>query len=91
MTEEINTTNAVNNEKKIEIFSTPSCHFCSLAKDWFKEKGFKYTEYDVAANIDKRKEMVELTGQLGVPVIKIEDDILIGFNPAKMAEILASK
>ena len=64
-----------NNLKKIEIFSTPTCHFCNLAKDWFKEKGLEYHEYDVASDMDKRKEMVEITGQLGVPVIKIDNDI----------------
>ena len=77
------------NAKKIEIFSTPTCHFCSLAKDWFKEKGLIYTEYDVAADIDKRKEMVEMTGQLGVPVIRIGEEVLIGYNPSKMSEILS--
>jgi len=76
------------NIKKIEIFSTPTCHFCSLAKDWFKEKGLSYIEYNVAADIDKRKEMVEMTGQLGVPVIRIGEEVLIGYNPSKMSEIL---
>ena len=77
--------------KKIEIYSTPTCHFCNLAKELFKEKGLAYTEDDVAKDIQKRKEMVELTGQLGVPVIKIEDDVLIGFNPNKIAELLAAE
>ncbi|MBP9766012.1 MAG: glutaredoxin family protein [Candidatus Pacebacteria bacterium] len=90
MTEEINiASEALHNDKKVEIFSTPTCHFCSLAKEWFKEKGVKYTEHDVAADIDRRKEMVEMTGQLGVPVIKIGDEIMIGYNPSKMAEILS--
>ncbi|MEN9338277.1 MAG: hypothetical protein RI945_2 [Candidatus Parcubacteria bacterium] len=79
------------NIKKVEIFSTPTCHFCHLAKEWLKEKKVEYTEYDVAADIDKRKEMVEITGQLGVPVIRIGEDVLIGFNPNKMAQILALK
>ena len=79
----------MNNNKKIEIFSTPSCHFCVLCKDWFKEKKLEYTEYNVANDLDKRKEMVDITGQLGVPVVKIGNDVLIGFNPEKMSEILA--
>lgn len=77
------------NTKKIEIFSTPTCHFCNLAKEWFKEKGLSYTEYDVAADIVKRKEMVEMTGQLGVPVIRIGEDVIIGFNPNKIQSILS--
>lgn len=75
--------------KKIEIFSTQTCHFCNLAKEWLKEKGLDYQEYDVGINIEKRKEMVEMTGQLGVPVIKIGEDIIIGFNPNKIEEILS--
>ena len=74
---------------KVEIYSTPACHFCQLAKEWFKEKKIDFVEYNVAADIEKRKEMMEITGQLGVPVIKINEDILIGFNPHKLSEILA--
>jgi glutaredoxin 3 len=74
--------------KLIEIYSTPSCHFCHMAKEWLTAKGMPYTDYNVAADMDKRKEMVEITGQLGVPVIKIENDVMIGFNPDKMAQLL---
>lgn len=77
------------NTKKIEVFSTQTCHFCNLLKAWLQEKGLTYDEYDVGEDIEKRKEMVEITGQLGVPVIRIEDDIIIGFNPNKISEILA--
>lgn len=77
------------NDKKVEIFSTPTCHFCNLAKSWFTEKGIAYIDYNVAADITKRKEMVELTGQLGVPVIKIGEEVIIGFNPQKISQILA--
>jgi len=78
--------------KEIVIYSTPTCHFCNMAKDWFKEHNLKYTEYNVADDIPKRKEMMEMTGQLGVPVIKIDDkDIIIGFNPEKISEILKEK
>ena len=76
-------------EKKVEIYSTPFCHFCHLAKDWLKEKGVEFVEYNVATDLEKRKEMMELTGQLGVPVIKINEDIfLIGFNPDKLSQAL---
>jgi glutaredoxin 3 len=80
----INTTGT----KKIEIYSTPTCHFCHMAKDWLTEKNIPYTDYNVAADMEKRKEMVEITGQLGVPVIKIENDVMIGFNPDHMAKLL---
>lgn len=78
-----------NKDKKIEIFSTQTCHFCNLAKGWFKEKGLDYQEYDVGADVEKRKEMVEMTGQLGVPVIRIGQDVIIGFNPNKIEEVLS--
>ena len=74
--------------KKIEIYSTPTCHFCNLAKDYFKENDIEYTEYNVAEDADKRKEMMERSGQMGVPVIFIEDDMIIGFNQEKIASLL---
>ncbi|MBP9782367.1 MAG: glutaredoxin family protein [Candidatus Pacebacteria bacterium] len=76
------------NTKTVEIYSTPSCHFCHMAKEWLTAKGLPFVDYNVASDMEKRKEMVEMTGQLGVPVIKIENDVMVGFNQAKMAELL---
>lgn len=77
--------------KKVEIYSTPTCHFCDLAKHYFAENNIEYTNYDVSVDQAKRAEMVEMTGQLGVPVIKIESDVVIGFNKEKLAELLEIK
>ncbi len=74
--------------KKVEIYSTPTCHFCHMAKEWLTEKNIPFVDYNVAENMDKRKEMVEMTGQLGVPVIKIEDNLMVGFNQEQMAKLL---
>ena len=74
--------------KKIEIYSTPTCHFCHMAKDWLTEKKVAFNDYNVGEDMVKRKEMVDMTGQLGVPVIKIGDEVMIGFNPEQMAKIL---
>lgn len=74
--------------KQIEIYSTPSCHFCHMAKDWLSAKGIPYTDHNVAQDMAKRQEMVEITGQLGVPVIKIGNDVMVGFNPDHMAKLL---
>lgn len=74
--------------KKVEIFSTETCHFCHMAKDWLAAKGIPFVDYNVGSDVEKRKEMMEMTGQLGVPVIKIGDEIMIGFNPDQMAKIL---
>jgi glutaredoxin len=59
-----------------------------MAKDWLTEKGIPFSDYNVGENMEKRKEMVEMTGQLGVPVIKIADDVMVGFNPEQMAKLL---
>ncbi len=74
--------------KKVEIFSTPTCHFCHMAKEWLGAHSVPFEDYNVGENLDKRKEMVEMTGQLGVPVIRIGEEVMIGFNPAQMAKIL---
>lgn len=74
--------------KKITIYSTPTCHFCHMAKEFFKDNNIEYTDYNVASDIEKRKEMVQLTGQLGVPVISIDNDIFVGFQESKFREIL---
>lgn len=74
--------------KKVIIYSTPSCHFCHEAKDFFKENGIEFTDYNVASDMDKRKEMMDLTGQMGVPVIKIDDQVVLGFNLPKLRELL---
>lgn len=75
-------------QKKVEIYSTPTCHYCHMAKDFFNENGIAYTEYDVASDLAKRKEMVDLTSQMGVPVIKIDGDWVIGFNKTAVAKQL---
>lgn len=74
--------------KEVTIYSTPVCHFCQAAKEYFKENNVEYTDYDVATDAEKRQEMVEMTGQMGVPVIRIGDDVVIGFDEAKVAELL---
>lgn len=74
--------------KIITIYSTQACHFCHTAKDYFKSNNLEYTEFDVAEDQEKRQEMIELTGQMGVPVIKIGDDVIVGFDEAKISELL---
>lgn len=76
-------------DKSVIIYSTPVCHFCHAAKDFFQENGVAYTEHDVAADLEKRQEMIEMTGQMGVPVIRIENDVVVGFDEGKLRELLA--
>jgi glutaredoxin-like YruB-family protein len=74
--------------KNVEIYSTPTCTFCTMAKDFFKANDVAYTEYNVAEDIEKRKEMVERSGQMGVPVIFIGDDMVVGFDEAEIKSLL---
>jgi len=74
--------------KKVIIYSTPTCHYCKLAKEFFKENNVSYEEHDVASDLDQRKIMVEKSGQLGVPVIDIEGSIIVGFDQASVKKVL---
>ena len=73
--------------KKIDIYSTPNCHFCHMEKEFLTAKGIAFTDHDVASDPEKRSYIVDLTGQMGVPVTVITDpsnpdqpDILVGFS-----------
>jgi len=74
--------------KNVTIYSTPTCHFCHLAKDYFKENNVAYTEYNVASDLEKRKEMIEKSGQMGVPVIIIGEELTVGFDKPQIATML---
>ena len=74
--------------KNVTIYSTPTCHFCAMAKDYFAQNNIQYTPYDVAGDIERRKEMVEKSGQLGVPVIIIDGEVIVGFNKKKIDNAL---
>ncbi len=71
-------------EKKVIIYSTPTCHFCHMAKDFFTEKNIPFTDYNIVADGAKREEMIQLTGQLGVPVILIDNEVFTGFDREKL-------
>lgn len=75
-------------QKEVTIYSTPTCHFCHMAKEFFKENNIAYTEHDVASDLDQRKIMVEKSGQMGVPVIIIGDELTVGFDKPKIAKML---
>lgn len=72
----------------VTIYSTPSCHFCHMAKEFFKANNVAYTENDVADNAEKRKEMIDKSGQMGVPVIIIDNELVIGFNKPVISKLL---
>jgi glutaredoxin-like YruB-family protein len=75
-------------QKPVTIYSTPTCHFCHMAREFFTEKGVQFTNYDVASDAAKRQEMIQMTGQLGVPVIVIGDEVMVGFDRGRLAQKL---
>ncbi|MBI2063632.1 MAG: thioredoxin family protein [Candidatus Yanofskybacteria bacterium] len=76
---------------QITIYTTPWCAYCKMAKEYFKKNNVEYTEYDVAEDAVKRQEMIDKTHQMGVPVIMIDGQIVIGFDREKIAGLLNIK
>ncbi|MDA3852518.1 MAG: glutaredoxin domain-containing protein [Spirochaetaceae bacterium] len=74
----------------ITLYSTPSCGYCRVAKDYFKKNQVKFTEYNVAQDQQKAQEMVRKSGQMGVPVIDINGKIIVGFNQPAIEQALKS-
>lgn len=77
--------------KNIIIYSTPTCHFCHLAKDFMDAHGIGYTDYNVATDLEKRREMVDKSGQLGVPVIDVDGQVMVGFEENHFVDLLGVK
>lgn len=77
-----------NNTKNVIVYSTPTCHFCHAAKDFFAKNNVSFKDFDVSVDEEKRNEMIEKTGQMGVPVIVIGEDVVIGFDESKIKELL---
>jgi len=73
---------------KIIIYTTPSCPYCLLAKQYFLSKKITFEEIDVSEDPQKAQEMVDLSGQMGVPVITIDDKVITGFDKEKIESIL---
>jgi glutaredoxin 3 len=77
--------------KKVVMYSTPACHYCNLAKEFFDANNISYEVFNVQTDLAKRKEMVERSGQMGVPVIFIGSTMVMGFNEDKLRELLNIK
>lgn len=73
------------------MYSTPTCHYCNLAKDFFHDYNISYEVFNVQSDLEKRKEMMERSGQMGVPVIYVEDTLVMGFDEEKLRELLEIK
>ena len=76
-------------DKKVIIYTTPTWPFCHRAKEYLSRKGVPFVEHNVAQDREKVKEMIQKSGQMGVPVIIIDGGVMIGFNQAQLDKLLA--
>lgn len=75
----------------VKIYSTPSCHWCVKVKEFLKENDIEFKDLNVAEDRQAAKEMVEKSGQMGVPVLDIKGTIIVGFNEPMIKEALGLK
>ena len=76
---------------KVLIYSTPTCVYCKMAKAFLQNHNISYEEKDVATDEKARKEMIDKSGQLGVPVIDIDGQIIVGYNEVNLKDLLKIK
>lgn len=72
----------------VTLYSTPSCGYCRLAKEWLKAHNVRFEEYNVAADPHRADEMVRKSGQMGVPVLDVNGRIILGFNAPEIERAL---
>lgn len=77
--------------KKITIYTTPTCVYCKMTKAFFKENNVQYEEKDVASDLKARDEMIAKSHQMGVPVIDIDGEIVVGFDKETLSRLLNIK
>lgn len=75
----------------VKIFTTPTCAYCKMAKEFFKANSVEFQEFDVASDAKARDEMIQKSGQLGVPVIFIDSALVVGFDKPKLSQLLGVK
>ena len=74
--------------KTVHIYSSPTCHFCHMAKDFFAENNIQFTDHDVATDPSAIQEAIAKSGQMGVPVIDVDGNIIVGFNEPELKRLL---
>lgn len=72
----------------VKIYSTPTCPYCKMTKEYLSSKGVVYDNIDVSSNRAAADEMIKVSGQMGVPVIVIEDNVVVGFDKARIDSLL---
>lgn len=74
--------------KPVAIYTTETCGYCRMAKEFFQKNNVTYQEFDVGKDLAKRQEMIEKSGQMGVPVIMVGEEMIVGFNKSKLESLL---
>lgn len=72
----------------IKIYSTPTCPYCHKVKEYLSSKGLSYQDFDVSQDRDALEEMVKISGQMGVPVVVINGEVIVGFDKAKIDSLI---
>ena len=72
----------------VKVYTTPSCPYCNMLKNYLRARGIKFTDYDVSRDQEKAMEMVRISGQMGVPVAVINGKVVIGFNKPLIDRLL---
>ncbi|ADN01141.1 glutaredoxin family protein [Spirochaeta thermophila] len=75
---------------KVVLYTTPTCAYCKMAKDYFRKNRIPFVEYNVAQDMRRAEEMVRKSGQMGVPVIDINGKVIVGFNLPEIERALRS-
>ena len=75
----------------VKIYTTPACPYCFTLMEFLKEKGIEFEEIDAGQDPKAAEEMIEKSGQMGVPVIEIDDQIVVGFDKEKICKLLNIK
>lgn len=78
----------MDNKKNVIVYSTPTCPYCVMAKNYFSSVGVSYQDVDVSKDRAKAEEMIKKSGQMGVPVIDIEGEVIVGFRPDVFEKLL---
>jgi len=73
---------------KVRVFSTPVCPYCFALKEYLKDSKVEFEDVDVAGNDAAREEMIEKSGQMGVPVVDIDGEFIVGFDKARIKKLL---
>jgi len=77
--------------ENVKVYGTATCPYCKRAKAWLEKRGIDFENIDIAQNRSKIKEMIKVSGQTGVPVIVIGDEVVIGFNQPRLEELLGNQ